>query len=565
MKAIFHTNRSADAPSNGRGSAQARDVSEPQRMIRAQPATAGGAAAAVPKTIWSPPDVLRLLTALAQNTIWLIVAPILGLLVTVAYLLMNDPTYDVGAQVMVRYGQELAAPATVSATRSQQVIPLSKRIEDITGEVQIMKDPTIVREVVDRLGVGFFYGEDEAVTLVQKIKKLIKNTIKGLKEGIRNAFVKIGLLPELSKLDRVVLVLQSSITIEHVTRSDVIEVKIGYPDPDLGAILLREFLDVYLAKRREVFRDDRVTVFFENELVGIAEKLQTAEETYQGLRENNQAWLIEDQRRMAVESRENLLRELEQAQSVINVSQAQIAKLDQELAALDEFVPASNSKTRNLVRDDLRLKLIDLRLALEAEKSRSGVRSQQVQSLEGQIASLQESIAAEPLQITDIQVEEANPMRKSLEAQRKDAELTVVSTQERVRNLQTDIATLEKELRRIGTIGMALAQQFREIERYRDTQISYQRALDDARITTEISAASISNVVVIAEPQGSVAPVKPRVFRLMVISIILSLIAVSGILLVIDALRPKVRSNNDILAFVESPTIVRAVAETERL
>jgi uncharacterized protein involved in exopolysaccharide biosynthesis len=514
--------------------------------------------------IWSPPDVMRLLMALAHNFVWLVIAPIVGLGMTVAYLLLNDPSYSVGSQLMVRFGQELSAPATVSATGSQQVVPMSKRVEDITAEVQIMKDPAIIREVVATLGEDFFYGEDEAVTLLQKIKKAIKDTIQNTKEGVRNLLVRVGLLTELSRLDRVVLLLQNSITINHVTRSDVIELSLGYPDPRLGEVVLQTFLDTYLAKRLEIFQDERVTEFLETELTQVRDELEARREDYAALSERNRIWMRGEQQRLLVSEHQNLLSELEEVESTIEVTNARIARIEAALDEAPEFVPASTSVRRNQVLDDLQVKLIELRLEAESARNRSGVRSQQTRSLNEQIARLEEIIAGEPERIVDSEVEEANPLRATLLAQRADAELTLSSAIERAENLRSSIAETETELERMSQIGLELQREASEIERLESTLDRYRRAVDDARINSGVADARISNVVVIAAPDGGVAPTSPRVVRLLAISIVLSIIAVSAVILIVDALRPKVRNNADILDFVPEGTLVRAMAESRR-
>jgi len=512
------------------------------------------------RVIWSPPDVMRLLTALGQHIKWLFIAPILALIATVGYLLMSDPSYDISAQVMVRFGNELAAPPTVATTQNQQVIPLSKRIEDVTAEVQIMKDPSIVHQLVNELGEDFFYGEPPAVTLIQKAKKLIKTIVNKTKEGIRYVLVKIGLLPELSKLDRVIMLIQSTLSIEPVTRSDVIELTMGYPDPGLGSALLEKFLEIYMTKRTEIYRDARVTVFFERELESIDKKLSDKEAEYQDLRQQNRVWSIDDQHRLIVQRREDLRGELAEANAIVDVARAQIEKTDAQLAGMNEFVSSSVSTTRNKVLDELNVKRIELRLELEAEKNLSGVRSQSVQALNKQIAELDGMMANLPEQVRENSIEMANPVRQTLLQQRSDAELLIASTQQRIKNLQTSITDLEDELRTIGETGLTLTQVYRDIERLRDSQVTYQRALDDAQISSEISAASISNVVVIAKPQGSVAPSKPRSIRSIIIAMVFSIISVSAMILIIDALRPKIRNNNDILPFIDDDTIVRAIS-----
>lgn len=531
-----------------------------REMSEAESYGSRGDAESASRVIWTPPDVYRLLAALAQRMTWLIIAPIIGLCATTGFLLYKGPTYDINAQLMVRVGPELAAPATLVPTQSQAMTPIAKTIEDITDEVQIMSNPEIVEQAVEELGVDFFYGEAPAVTFLQKVKKAVKDAIKYVKELIRGLLIKIGLLPKLTKLEMATVLLQNNLSIEHVTRSDVIHLNIGYPDPYLGQAFLEKFIEIYLKKRAKVYDADKVAQFFEGELATIAGNLTNAEEDYTRLSAENAGWSIEDQRSMGVKRREALRAELEDAISIADVAKVKVTEIDAQLATLPALEDSSSSTARSNLFDQLRVKEIELGLQLEAEKKLSGVRSQKVQVLEQQLAQLQATLANVPAYVKDANVKSLNPLRQSLEVQRADAVLLVEQTQRRIENLRQQIERIENELRDIDRTSLELARKSRQIERLRTSQIAFQKAKDDARITDLVSAASISNVVVISEPQGSIAPVKPRVLRTFLIAIIFSLIAMSGVILVIDAMRPKVRSNTDILAFTEDPTIVRAVS-----
>ncbi len=441
-------------------------------------------------TIWNPPDVLRLLTALEHHWKWIAVAPVLGVLATVGYLLFTGPSYDVGAQLMVRFGYELAAPPTVSTTQaSQQVIPISKRLEDITAEVQIMKDPRIVREVVEGLGEDFFYGEDEPVTFLQKVKRLFKDSISYTKETVRGLLVKIGILPELSKLDRIVAALQTYLTIEHVSRSDVVEVHLLYPDPRLGEEVLSRFVDTYLERREKVYGDDRVSTFFARELGQLNRSLLEAESSYSLERQKLAAWSIDDQRSLAVQRRETLRSALQEATATVQVANARIVEIDKQLAELP---------------------------------------------------------------------------REGLLKERGDTRLLVAATQSKVEALTRDIAGVENELKAMEEAGLTLSRKLRDVERLRLAQQHYQQGSDEARISAEIAKAQISNVVVIAEPQAGVTPAAPRVPRLLLLALVLSVLGACGLVLLFDALRPKVRSNGDIVGLVDGRAIVRALGEHGR-
>jgi uncharacterized protein involved in exopolysaccharide biosynthesis len=515
----------------------------------------------VSQVVWTPPDVFRLFAALLEKWRWIVAAPILGLLATVAYLLMTDPAYEVGAQLMVRYGQELAAPATVSTQTRQQVVPIIKRTEDTTAEVQIMKDPQLVGEVVDILGLDFFYREDPAVTLMQKLKALVKGSVSYVKDTVRWAMVKIGLLPDLSKRDFIVMLLQSAITVEPVTRSDVIELKLGYPDPRLGEEVLRTFIKVYLAKRAAIYRDERITAFFDTELKKIDENLRAAEDGFASERQALSAWSVDEQRSLAVQRRENLRRGIQDASALIDVTNAHLSAIQRELTTLPEWIDSSSTERSNQIRESLELKQYELKLQREGEKQRSGQLSPQVESLTRQIDDLNGYLGDQAPRMSGENVKVANPIREALLKEATDGRLVVQSTEKKIGVLTKELREIEKELQQVESAALAVDRKFRDVARFKDTQQRYQRGYDEARIESEISAAKISNVVVIAEPFGGVSPVKPRVLRTLLMGTLFALIAACGAILLLDALFPKIRNDHDITAAVPAGTIVRPMAD----
>ncbi len=524
----------------------------------------GNDAAQPSRHLWTPPDAFRILSALSNNAVWLLIAPILALALTVLYIQISNPSYEIGAQVMVRFGQELAAPPTVSAQSRQQVVPISKRLEDTTAEVQIMKDPELVRLVVEDLGVDFFYAEPEPVTLLQKIKRALSHIVRDIKEGIRSFMVRIGVLPELSRKDRVILYLQSALSIEHVSRSDVIELKLKYPDPELGEEILRRFLKHYFEKREKIYRDDMISAFFAGEIEPIEQALKAAEDEYRATRESLRAWSVEDQRSLRVRRHEALSQELGDTLSAIASAKARLREIEEALARTPEFVPSLSSRHANPMRDQLELKLIDLELQLDSDKRRFGEKSQQVLGLMRKIEELKGRLATEPEIVQNEVVTKSNPLREALKKEKLDTELMISGSEVHAENLRAELAGLEQKLGELDGAGLALMRKLRDVERLRRKYERYQDGLDEARIASAISEANISNVVVIADPDGGVAPVKPRVFRLFVVAILFSLIAASGLILLIDSLRPKIRSNRDIVDQVGERTIVRAVAEKGR-
>jgi uncharacterized protein involved in exopolysaccharide biosynthesis len=337
-----------------------------------------------------------------------------------------------------------------------------------------------------------------------------------------------------------------------------------YPDPHAGEAVLRRFLDVYLAKRRDIFLDRRVSEFFAAEVAAVDARLAEAEESYAAFLRDNQAWQIASQIDLAVTRRAGLRQDLDAAHAALAVEQERLRQIETEIARQDVFVPASSSTRRNQVRDELQLKLVELQLEVDAETSRSGPRSQQVQSLTDQIARLREIIGAEPERIDDSAVQAANPQLQALQTSRTETRTTLATTERQIDTLTRRIAEAEADLERMQRLAAIQAGRQQDLERLRAERQAYRLALEDARVTAAVSEARLSNVVVFAEPQGGVAPARPRLTRTVAIGLVLSLMAAAGVILVVDALRPRVRDNADLARLAGPQVLIRAVADARR-
>src|SRR5439155_18083886 len=132
-----------------------------------------------------------------------------------------------------KLGPEMMAPPILGA-KEGQVMPATKRPEDATSEAEILSNPRLIRSVVEHFGEKFFLSEPPAETLWQKAKRLPKSIWSGAREGVREVMVLLGLRPRISPLERVTLALADSLQVEPVRKSDVIEVRLGFPDPEAG-------------------------------------------------------------------------------------------------------------------------------------------------------------------------------------------------------------------------------------------------------------------------------------------------------------------------------------------
>lgn len=510
---------------------------------------------------WTPPDVLRLMAALGGAWRQILLWPLVALVAAVIYLIASNPTYTISAQLMLRPGAELATPATVSVQTNQPNSGGMTRIEDVTAEVQIIKDPALVHAVVAELGEDFFFGDDPPQGFFQTVKHYAKASVAWLKSSARGVLVWIGLLKDLSRDDMAELMLQRALEVTQVTRSDIVELSLAYPDPVAGKVVLDTFLARYQARRAEIYRDTRLPDYFTGQLDGIATRLHETEDRYRDTRARLKAWSVEEQRTITVQRREKLVEALALAAVETQETEARLAEIDRLLAEAPDQVESSLAESTNPVVTDLHRQRIKLQLDLAVERRLRGEGSAQGLVLAQQLAEVDRFLDSEPARVAGDSITQANPIRDRLLADQSDSALKLATLRERSAAQRAELAQLEDRLHEVDAAAVDLARMERDLAQLRASQDRFQRGLQEARIATDLSEARISNLVVLAEPKAGLAPDKPRVSRVLMVVLVGALVMVMGWILLQDALHPRLRANGDIRAIVGPDVIVRAAGE----
>jgi len=242
-----------------------------------------------PRATWTPSDPWQVLVLLARHWKVLLLSALAGAAALLVALLVVGPRYDISAKLLVQFGREMMPSPAIGAKDTAQIMPASKRPEDIASEVEILSNPRLIRQVVEHFGEHFFYAEPPPATLWQHIKRIPKAIRRAFADGLRETMVFIGLRPRTTPLDRVVLAIGSGLQIEAVRKSDVIDIKLGYPDPHAGVLLLEKYLEYAQESHVLAHQPPEVRGFFAAEREARNRELRQAAERLVALR-NQLEW-----------------------------------------------------------------------------------------------------------------------------------------------------------------------------------------------------------------------------------------------------------------------------------
>jgi uncharacterized protein involved in exopolysaccharide biosynthesis len=539
-------------------------MSEPSRTLRLRGLADNNFAAERPLATFTPLGLSKVVPVLVQNWRLIAACTVLALVAVIAALPLMGTRYVVGAKVLVELGREMSAPPTVTAKDSAPQVIASKRPEDLGSEMEIMRSPQLVEDVVRSFGVDYFLAEPPPVTLWQYAKHLGRVVIRAAQEQVNDALVLLGVRRKLSPFERVVVALRNAVSVDEIRKSDVINISLQTPNPETGVAILRRFLELYQEKHIATYRSPAIRAFFADAAAATRDDLQAAEARLARFKDEHKAWSVGDQAGLLLRS----YRDLADAQARNDTAAAEIVsrvgELRRQQARLPDTVPLSQTVMHDPVIDELRKQLAETQAQIAQNGVLLGERSPQIAALRQQAESLRDSIAA----------------RSST---RRDQELT--GTNQRLIDAQREIASGEAQLAGLQAVQARQGEQRRNIEHdlheiagteqtlddlQRDLALLdrkyqlYTNGLEDSRISEALDLAKISNVRVVSAPVAEPTPVWPPLVLVLVGGLIVGLGGSVSFVLFRDAMFPRARMPREIEQLLGLP-VLASIPETRGL
>ncbi|UFN49764.1 Wzz/FepE/Etk N-terminal domain-containing protein [Roseomonas sp. OT10] len=492
----------------------------------------------LPRATWTPLDAMGMLRVLVRHWRLLLAGAGAGVLAMLGVMMISSPIYAVTTKVLVQQGQETTAPPVLGVRDGAQVMPASRRPEDVALEVEILTDPRLIRQVVDDLGADFFLAETEPATLWQWIKWVPKTLMRKANDALREINVMLGLRPRTTPLDRVVLAIGGALQIEQVRKSDVIEVTLRFPDREGGELVLQRFLDKAVESHLRVHRSPAVGEFFGRERDAVAAQLRAAEERLLGLRgQRAAAWSAPEQRSLLLKAEGDLQLQLAQTRSDSAQVAAELEPAKRALAGLSPETVVTSTQARNRAGDEMRARLLQLRLELVNLRARYAPGSPEVGDVERQIAALERDLAGEPEYLVAEVTRGANQQYDSLSREVVAKQGALDGLNARAGQLEAQLRQVRELLRETAAAEIGIAQAEGEVERLRSLRARYDRGVEEARIAEALGQAALTNLRIIMPPTAEVLPSSPNVRRFLIMGLAGGLVAAAGFVLLRELLR----------------------------
>jgi capsular exopolysaccharide synthesis family protein len=455
-------------------------------------------------------------------------------------------TYRSDAKLLVRLGKESVTLDPTATTTGQVLVPYSRNLgDDLATEIQIMKSQSVAQKVIDELGPQAF-AEARAKAEVQYPQfPWLKRSSPTPQRAPTEAELREAALGD---------VIESLSAKVGEDEGMTINLTYTSADPAFAQKVLAKALDAYLIQRAVVYRTEGSYAFFEEQYNRARKRMDALQDELGELKKKGDLSSVPDQITSALGRYTRLTESISQNKTVIASSVAKIAILKAALQGLPQTVVSSKTTGDSPTADSLRLKLIDLQLALEKEAATYEENSRPLQSLRRQ-AEKAEQLAKQEGPSRSTVTETINATRQAIEQLLLDAEASHSSDEAQSAILVKDLEGVQTELRTLSEAEMRIQQLNREIGIEEGNYRNYSEKREQARIDQAMQTDRISNISVLLAATLPTTPAGPNTQLLIMLGVILGLLGSVSIALIAERADHAIKTPDDVDKHLHLPTL----------
>lgn len=226
------------------------------------------------------------------------------------------PTYEAKASLMVKFGREYRNRPEVG--NAQSFLLFLTQEEVVNPEIRILSSRELIEKVLTTLKVETVYPD------------LVKSPPS-----------------RMTPLQAAVLAFEKKLSVEGVTKSNVIEVAFRHRDPQVAARAVNLLVDYYKEKHLQVFNDSQSS-FLEKQLAEHETKLKESEHRMEAFKQENRIFSLEERRSLLLKQYTEINRLVRNTRKEIRRVQASLK--EQEAVETRAELRSQNAKAAALAR-----------------------------------------------------------------------------------------------------------------------------------------------------------------------------------------------------------------------
>jgi len=361
----------------------------------------------------------------------------------------------------------------------------------INSEIEIIKSYVIASRVVDTMGL---------------------HLVDSPKEKLTAAEIKY-------KRDRAIRSFHSDLSVENITKSNIIEISYESKYPELAAKVVQAVIDIYTRYRSEISNESEAFRFFEEQMRIADQKINDLEERQANFKQQKGVISPEAQQSMLMGRMADYDQSLTVVRSKRIGKEAKLTTIKEQLARGGEIIipgtETSDSPSRVEYINKLKSHLLDMEIQREKLLQKFTPQYEEIVYLTEQIASTKEKISTEIGQI--VQLEET--AIKALLAEE--------------RGLQNSIAEIENDIQELAQKEYEYSKLSRGINDNREIYSMLLKQREDARISLAKLEKGVK-ITVVSPPTIPFEPSKPKKALNIMLAIILGLFGGLGLAFMMD-------------------------------
>jgi len=464
--------------------------------------------------------------------------------------------YQTEAKLFIRIGNQTLNEESISGNRVQ----ISQTMDNqLNSEIQILQSRELAESIYDALGKQAFqdYGNKYnpgSRPLIDTLRQNFNAILSFPKTAIGNLLS--GPAPpdenllERIEADAAIHKIQDQLSAELVMDSNIIILRYEDTSPERARDVLKQLIDIYMAKRIELNNSPGAFEFFRTQSDAFQQQLETTEAQYKEAKNEIGIGSLEEHRTLLSTQIGGLQQKMEEAESNIASSMARIVSLKARLANLPENTVVSETTDSAPEGED---QLYDLKMKEQELLSTFTKDSIPVIEIRRQIQEV-ETLMRQSKRGIEV-TKGVNPMHQQLKISLMLEYGTLDALRAQQQALAQQRTAADAKLQKLNIAEVKLSKMNREKTILEENYRKYASNLEQVRIDKARETEKLSNISIAQAPVVPIEPIRPRKTLNLALGLFLALFGGLGLAFFMEYLDDKLRKPEDVENMLELPLL----------
>ncbi len=412
------------------------------------------------------------------------------LFLAAAYCLVATPKYESAAELLVRFGVEQQTRADAGATMPAISATQLERKEIVNSQISLMHSRDLLSDVLHKIGIATVYPRIAADTAPEELEDT----------AIR-------------RLDR-------DLTTEAGKDSDVIDMTLLNPDPNIAAQTLQALIESFQKREAAVYQSQQLG-FLQGQLEQARAQLTASRNAVETFKSKTRIASLDEERSLLLRQRADTRQKLVDEISKQQEADQRYARTEELLKRMPEDIKLSDEADRFKPVDDARERLSELRQHESEMSINYRDDSRQMVNLQQQVQFAADELARLSKESVARIRTGPNPVYQNLQQAALIAAGDESAAGGARKPLEAELDRLDARLdelgKQTGKLNELELQQQVDEENFR----GYLQSVEEARVANDLNREGITSVAVVQAPTVPIKPSQPRVLLLLAVAFVL--------------------------------------------